>query len=87
MTDEETKKTFETIGDNRRDDSLFIVDSTENKKTLLRILRKNIPSLDIKNIIVNERNGEFYIRRMEVFVRNSLDLIKLPEGVKGEYDD
>lgn len=87
MTDEETKKIFETIGDSRRDDSLFIVDSTENKKTLLRILRSSIPSLDIRNIIVNERNGEFYIRRMEVFIRNSLDLINLSEGIKGEYDE
>lgn len=86
MSDEDTKNTFTTIGDCRDNDNLFIVDDSDNKKKILQILRGYIPSLDIRDINVNERNGEFVIRSMNVFIRNAVDLINLPEGVVGEYE-
>lgn len=78
LSEEETSKLFQTVGQSRRMDNFWIVDSTENKKTLSNILFLNIPSCDICEIISRESQGEFGIRTITMYIRNILDVFKLP---------
>lgn len=70
MDEEKLKETFLMNNGNQEDEDLYILDTYENKKKIVKILQQKYPSCHIKEFKGFVRNNDFFISKIIVFIDN-----------------
>ena len=84
MDEATLKDNFNMNYGNRDDETLYMVDDYENKIKIENILKKFIPSINLKSFSVDKRDGAYVITEFTAFIDNILDLFNLEKGAEEE---